>query len=51
VWPNDILYWQLTVCPVDIPFIEITDDDVNDFGGDSSDDDNMSDDHTTNTGM
>jgi hypothetical protein len=51
VWPNDILYWQLTVCPVDIPFIEITDDDVNDFGDDSSDDDNMSDDHTTNTGM
>jgi hypothetical protein len=50
VWPNDILFWQSTVCPVDIPFIEITDDDVNDYGNDSSDDELLSDVYTTNTG-
>ena len=50
VWPMDILFWQSTVCPVDIPFIEITDDDLNDYGNDSSDDELLSDEYTTNRG-
>jgi hypothetical protein len=50
VWPMDVLFWQSTVCPVDIPFIEITDDDVNDYGNDSSDDELLSDVYTTNRG-
>ena len=52
VWPKDILFWQTTLSSVDIPFIEITDDDLNDICGDTEDvDEVMSDEFTTNTGM
>ena len=51
VWPNDVLFWQSTVCSVDIPFIEITDGDVIDYGDDSSDDELSSNAYTTNSGI
>ena len=51
VWPNDVQYWQNTTSPVDIPFIELTDDEVCDIDGDYFEDGEFSDEFTTNTGI
>ena len=51
IWPINVKYWQETTIPVDIPFIELTDDEVCDIDGGNVADDEVSDEYTTNTGI
>ena len=51
IWPINVKYWQETTIPVDIPFIELTDDEACDIDGGNVADDEVSDEYTTNTGI
>ena len=51
IWPINVKYWQETTIPVDIPFIELTDDEDCDIDGGNVADDEVSDEYTTNTGI
>lgn len=49
-WHDNVKYWQDTISPVDIPYIEITDEEVLDIDNDTNEDGIASDDYTTNPG-
>jgi hypothetical protein len=51
IWPINVNYWQETTSPVDIPFIELTDDEDCDIDGGNVADDEVSDEYSTNTGI
>lgn len=50
-WGSDLSFWTETISEVDVPFIEITDDDVNDLNNGSEEDDIASDEFSTNPGF
>ena len=50
IWPISVMYWKITTIPVDIPFIELTDDETCDIDSNSVEDDEVSDEYTTNSG-
>jgi hypothetical protein len=51
IWPINVKYWQETTSPVDIPFIELTDDEECDIDGSNAAVDEVSDEYSTNTGI
>lgn len=50
VWGDDVLYWQDTLTNVDIPFIEITDEESNEYDDESVGNSKTSDEFNTNSG-
>ena len=50
-WGSDVSFWTETLSEVDVPFIEITDDDVNDLFNGSDEDESTSDEFSTNPGL
>jgi hypothetical protein len=50
-WPINVKYWQKTTLPIDIPFIELTDDEDCDINCGDEQEEEISDEYTTNTGM
>jgi copper chaperone CopZ len=51
VWGDDLSYWQNTNSHVDIPYIEITDEDVIDLNDGVPVEEKMSDEFSTNSGI